>query len=50
MSSSMPFGVLLQSFFAEHLTNQKRVSPHTVKAYRDTLRLLLAHIQTPLRI
>ena len=39
----MPFGVLLQSFFAEHLTNQKRVSPHTVKAYRDTLRLLLAH-------
>jgi site-specific recombinase XerD len=44
MNASIPFGTLLQAFFAEHLTNQRRVSPHTVKAYRDSLRLLLAYL------
>ena len=38
MSSLAP---LLQSFFTERLTNQRRVSPHTVASYRDTFRLLL---------
>ncbi|GAA0993190.1 tyrosine-type recombinase/integrase [Acrocarpospora macrocephala] len=35
---------VLQGFFTERLT-QRRVSPHTVSAYRDTFRLLLLHAQ-----
>jgi len=31
----------LQAFFVERLINQKDASPRTVKAYRDTLKLLL---------
>jgi site-specific recombinase XerD len=31
----------LESFFSERLIAQRRVSPHTVSAYRDTFRLLL---------
>ncbi len=31
----------MQAFFAERLITQRRASPHTVTAYRDTLRLLL---------
>ena len=37
---------LLQSFFTERLIAQRRVSPHTVSAYRDTFRLLLRFAQT----
>jgi integrase/recombinase XerD len=40
-----PVGPLLQSFFAEHLCNHKRVSRCTVKSYRDTFRLLLQYFQ-----
>ena len=32
----------LQAFFTDRLTGQKRASAHTIAAYRDTLRLLLA--------
>ena len=32
----------VQAFFTERLIGQRRASPHTVAAYRDTLRLLLA--------
>jgi site-specific recombinase XerD len=32
---------VLQAFFAERLQQQRRVSPHTIAAYRDTFRLLL---------
>jgi site-specific recombinase XerD len=32
----------LQAFFTERLIGQRRVSPNTIAAYRDTLRLLLA--------
>jgi site-specific recombinase XerD len=32
----------LQAFFTERLIGQRRASPHTVAAYRDTFRLLLA--------
>ena len=39
-------GPLLQSFFMEHLCNHKRLSPQTVKSYRDTFRLLLQYLQT----
>lgn len=36
---------LLQSFFAERLQKQRRASPHTVAAYRDTFKLLLRFAQ-----
>ena len=32
----------MQAFFTERLITQRRASPHTIAAYRDTLRLLLA--------
>lgn len=32
----------LQAFFTERLIGQRRASPNTVAAYRDTFRLLLA--------
>ncbi len=32
----------LQAFFTDRLTAQKRASAHTIAAYRDTIRLLLA--------
>ena len=31
----------LQAFFTERLIAQRNASPHTIRAYRDTLRLLL---------
>lgn len=31
----------LQTFFTERLIRQRQVSPHTIAAYRDTMRLLL---------
>ncbi|MGB4917107.1 MAG: site-specific integrase, partial [Propionicimonas sp.] len=35
----------LQSFFTDRLARHKRASEHTVAAYRDTMRLLLAFVQ-----
>ncbi len=35
----------LQAFFTDRLINQKDASPHTIAAYRDTFRLLLAYAQ-----
>jgi len=35
----------LQAFFTDRLINQRQVSPRTVTAYRDTLRLLLVFAQ-----
>ena len=32
----------LQAFFTDRLIRQLEASPHTIAAYRDTLRLLLA--------
>jgi site-specific recombinase XerD len=32
---------LLEAFFSERLQRQRRASPHTIAAYRDTFRLLL---------
>jgi len=32
----------LQAFFTDRLINQRKASPHTIAAYRDTLRMLLA--------
>ncbi len=36
----------LEAFFSERLISQRQASPHTVAAYRDTFRLLLAFTQT----
>jgi len=33
----------LQTFFTDRLIRQRRVSPHTIAAYRDTFRLLLSY-------
>lgn len=44
-----PFPSLLQRFFAEHLLTQRRVSPQTIAAYRDTFRLLLRFLSGHLR-
>jgi integrase/recombinase XerD len=39
---SLPeFPALLQAFFTDRLLRQRRASPHTVTAYRNTFRLLL---------
>ena len=32
---------LLECFFTQRLMAQRRASPHTIAAYRDTFRLLL---------
>lgn len=37
----MNFPQLLQGFFVDRLVRQRRASPHTIAAYRDTFRLLL---------
>jgi site-specific recombinase XerD len=44
-SSTSEFVRLVQGFFADHLTQQKNVSPRTVMAYRDSFRLLFAYMQ-----
>lgn len=35
---------LIRSFFQERLVEQKRLSPHTIASYRDSLRLLLGYV------
>lgn len=45
MSTPEEFAGLLQTFFCEHLLQQRDVSPRTVSAYRDTFRLLLGFLQ-----
>jgi len=39
------FAALVRDFFCERLLNQQNVSPHTIAAYRDAFRLLLAFVQ-----
>ena len=36
----------LQAFFTDRLIRQRQASPHTLAAYRDTLRLLLVFAST----
>lgn len=45
MTTITSFSTLLQSFFTNRLINQRQVSTHTIAAYRDTFRLLLAFAQ-----
>ena len=39
------FPALVQAFFAEHLTQQRALSPRTVATYRDAFMLFLAFVQ-----
>ena len=39
-----PFPGLMHSFFYEHLVQQRNVSAHTVRSYRDTWRLFLRFV------
>lgn len=40
----------LQAFFTDRLITQRHASPHTIRCYRDTMRLLLAYAQHQLRV
>ena len=44
MNTSPTFAVLLENFFTQRLISQRCASPNTIKAYRDTFRLLLQFI------
>ena len=39
-----PLPHLVESFFCEHLQRSRGASPHTVRAYRDTMRLFFIHL------
>jgi integrase/recombinase XerD len=45
MKIASDFQTLLQAFFTDRLMAQCHASPHTIAAYRDTFRLLLAFAQ-----
>ncbi len=45
MTARAPLGPLLRAFFADHLLQQKAVSPQTIHAYRDAFRLLLTFLE-----
>ena len=44
-NSPTRFAVLLQSFFCQHLVQQKNVSPKTITAYRDAFQLFLHYME-----
>src|SRR5215831_10950767 len=41
MKKELGFPALLECFFTQRLMAQRQVSPHTIRSYRDTFRLLL---------
>lgn len=41
-----PFPSLVQRFFAEYLRAQRNLSPHTIRSYRDSFRLLLQFLSS----
>ena len=41
MKKELSFPALLECFFMQRLMAQRQVSPHTIRSYRDTFRLLL---------
>jgi site-specific recombinase XerD len=45
MKSATPsLSGLVQSFFQQHLNQARGASPHTIRAYRDTLRLFFEYL------
>ena len=49
MKPDPDFSPLCQSFFSKRLTAQRNASPHTISAYAQTFRLLMAYAQKRLR-
>ncbi len=49
MNTSSTFSALLQAYFTERLMGQRNASPHTIAAYRDTFRLLIAFAERCLK-
>jgi len=49
MSTTGTLARLLEAFFTDRLGRQRRASPHTIAAYRDTFRLLLAFARLRIR-
>ena len=47
--NTLEFPALLQAFFTDRLIRQRRASPHTVAAYRNSFRLLLGFATARLR-
>lgn len=47
--SPRTFGMLLETFFIQRLLKQRNASPHTIRSYRDTFRMLLLFAQRRLR-
>jgi site-specific recombinase XerC len=45
MKPPATLAALLEGFFTQRLMNQKQASPHTLRSYRDTFRLLLRFAQ-----
>jgi integrase/recombinase XerD len=45
MIAPVPVAGLLEAFFTDRLMRERQASPHTIAAYRDTFRLLLAFVQ-----
>jgi site-specific recombinase XerD len=41
MTPDVPLAPLLERFFPQRLLQQRQASPHTIRSYRDTFRLLL---------
>jgi len=50
MKSIPDFAPLCQSFFSKRLIAQRQASPHTIAAYAQTFRLLMAYAQKRLGI
>jgi len=49
IKSTPSFAILLEGFFTQRLIKQRCVSPHTIKSYRDTFRLLLHFVKEHLK-
>ena len=45
MIAPAPVAGLLEAFFTNRLMRERRASPHTIAAYRDTFRLLFAFVR-----
>jgi len=44
-----PLGPMLQQYFCKYLIDQRDLSPDTIKAYRDTFKLLLCYLEKQCR-
>lgn len=49
MITPVPIAGPLEAFFIDRMMRERQASPHTIAAYRDTFRLLLAFVQERLK-